>query len=241
MKTVLIIEDNARSMEMLIRIIKDIDEDINVKCASDVNMAYKLSIENLIDVFLVDIILDPCNQGDVSGVRFADNIRELKRYAYTPIIFVTSLEDPKLYAYSDLRCFQYIEKPYNVERVSRVVRDALHMPIMRESNQNVYFRKEGVLYRKSVSEIIYIENTRRGRVVHGTDGDMELSYKPCKEILEELQSDKFIQCSRYAVINKDFIERIDEVNRFIKLKGRKEQVEIGVVFKKRFMRDVRND
>ena len=165
----------------------------------------------------------------------------LKRYAYTPIIFVTSLEDPKLYAYSDLRCFQYIEKPYNVERVSRVVRDALHMPIMRESNQNVYFRKEGVLYRKSVSEIIYIENTRRGRVVHGTDGDMELSYKPCKEILEELQSDKFIQCSRYAVINKDFIERIDEVNRFIKLKGRKEQVEIGIVFKKRFMRDVRND
>ena len=241
MKTVLIIEDNARSMEMLIRIIKDIDEDINVKCASDVNMAYKLSIENLIDAFLVDIILDPCNQGDVSGVRFADNIRELKRYAYTPIIFVTSLEDPKLYAYSDLRCFQYIEKPYNVERVSRVVRDALHMPIMSESNQNVYFRKEGVLYRKSVSEIIYIENTRRGRVVHGTDGDMELSYKPCKEILEELQSDKFIQCSRYAVINKDFIERIDEVNRFIKLKGRKEQVEIGIVFKKRFMRDVRND
>lgn len=36
MKTVLIIEDNARSMEMLIRIIKDIDEDINVKCASDI-------------------------------------------------------------------------------------------------------------------------------------------------------------------------------------------------------------
>lgn len=240
MKTVLIIEDNARSMEMLIRIVKDIDEDINVKCASDINMAYKLSIENLIDVFLIDIILDPSNQGDVSGVRFADNIRELKRYAYTPIIFVTSLEDPKLYAYSDLRCFQYIEKPYNVERVSRVVRDALHMPIMRENNQNVYFRKEGILYRKPVSEIVYIENTRRGRIVHGTDGDMELPYKPCKEILEELQSDKFVQCSRYAVINKDFIERIDEVNRFIKLKGRKEQVEIGVVFKKRFMRDVRN-
>lgn len=241
MKTVLIIEDNARSMEMLMRIVRDIDEDINIKCASDIDKAYKLALENLIDVFLVDIILDPYNPGDVSGVRFADNIRELKKYTYTPIIFITSLEDPKLYAYSDLRCFQYIEKPYNVEKVSKIVREALNMPIMRESSQNVYFRKDGILYRKEVSEIIYIENTRRGRILHGTDGDLELPYKPCKDIMDELQSDKFVQCSRYAVINKDYIERIDEVNRFVKLKGRSEQVEIGIVFKKRFMKDVRGN
>ena len=90
-----------------------------------------------------------------------------------------------------------------------------------------------------MAEIIYIENTRRGRIVHGVKDDLELPYKPCKDILEELQSDKFVQCSRFTVINKDYIECIDEVNRYIKLFGRKELVEIGIVFKKRFMRDVR--
>ena len=113
------------------------------------------------------------------------------------------------------------------------------MPIVKQSCQKVYFRKEGILFKREVAEIIYIENTRRGRIVHGVKDDLELPYKPCKDILEELQSDKFVQCSRFTVINKDYIECIDEVNRYIKLFGRKELVEIGIVFKKRFMRDVR--
>ena len=64
------------------------------------------------------------------------------------------------------------------------------------------------------------------------EDDLELPYKPCKDILEELQSDKFVQCSRFTVINKDYIECIDEVNRYIKLFGRKELVEIGIVLRR---------
>lgn len=241
MKTVLIIEDNARGMDMLVRIVRNTDKNINIKCAADIDKAYMIAMECIVDVFLIDVILSPLNQADVSGLRFAANMRSLKKYTYTPIIFITSLEDPKLYAYSDIRCFQYIEKPYDVEKVSRIVQEALQMPIVKESCQKVYFRKEGVLFKREVSEIIYIENTRRGRIVHGVKDDLELPYKPCRDILEELQSDKFVQCSRFTVINKDYIECIDEVNRYIKLYGRKELVEIGIVFKKRFMRDVRGN
>ena len=57
-------------------------------------------------------------------------------------------------------------------------------------------------------------------------------------LLEELDSDRFRQCSRYSIINMDYIDKIDTVNRYIKLRGIKEQIEIGQSYKKRFLRDV---
>ena len=67
---------------------------------------------------------------------------------------------------------------------------------------------------------------------------MKLPYKPNRKILEELASDKFIQCSRYHIVNRDYIDRIDTVNRYIRLKGLKTQIEIGNSYKKSFLRDV---
>lgn len=241
MKTVLIVEDNVRSLEVLVKIVQGIDRDINLKTASSIETAYLLAVENDVDLFLVDIILNPQDSGDVSGIRFANNVRSFSRYTYTPIIFITSLEDPKLYAYSEIHCFQYIEKPYNIVKVTQIIKDALYLPVEKCCNQSIFFRKEGILYKLGISEIMYIENARNGRIIHAVNGDLELPYKPSKAILEELCSSKFVQCSRFTIINKDFIESIDEVNRYIKLRGRKELVEIGIIFKKRFMRNVRDN
>lgn len=241
MKVVLIVEDNVRSMEMLTQIVKNVDESLVVKCVADADSAYAAAMEYDVDLFLVDIILKPKDSADVSGIRFADNIRMLKKYQYTPIVIITSLEDPKLYAYSDIHCFSYIEKPYDIEKISQVIRDALDVPKRKNDNDNIFFRKDGILYKKNLSEIIYIENCRDKRIVHSINDDLELSYKSCKAILAELKSDKFIQCSRYTIVNKDYIESVDTVNRYIKLKGSKERIEIGVILKKKFLEDLLDD
>ena len=241
MRTVLIIEDNEKSMEMLVKIVRNVDDSLLIKCAGDVDGSYASSMEYDIDLFLVDIILNPKDSGDVSGIKFADNIRKIKKYQYTPIVIITSLEDPKLYAYSDIHCYSYVEKPYDADRVSRIIREALNSPKRKVVNNNIFFRKEGILYKKKISEIVYIENSRNKRIIHSVNDDLELPYKPCKAILEELNSNKFVQCSRYAIVNKDYIDSIDTVNRFIKLKGRKEQVEIGVILKNKFLGEVLDD
>ena len=134
-----------------------------------------------------------------------------------------------------------MEKPYDADRVSRIIREALNSPKRKVVNNNIFFRKEGILYKKKISEIVYIENSRNKRIIHSVNDDLELPYKPCKAILEELNSNKFVQCSRYAIVNKDYIDSIDTVNRFIKLKGRKEQVEIGVILKNKFLGEVLDD
>lgn len=241
MKTVLIVEDNIRSREMLVKIIEDIRNDVVIKTASSQEEASILAIKNNIDLFMLDIILNSSNPSDVSGMEFAEFIRTFQKYKYTPIIFTTALEDPALHAYSELHCYYYVEKPYDVDKVSAVISEALDFPRNDREERSIFFRKDGILYKKEVSEIIYVENSRSGQTVYCTNGNLKLPYKPNKKILEELGSDKFVQCSRYNIVNTDYIDKIDIVNRYIQLKNVEELIEFGNTFKKKFLKDLVDD
>lgn len=241
MKTVLIVEDNVRNMELLVKIVKEIKMEVAIITASNCEEAEVMAFKNNVDLFMVDIILNPSNPGDVSGMKFAEHVRAFQKYKYTPIIFVTSLVDPELYAYSDIHCYYYVEKPFDATKVSNVIEEALEFPKSKVEEQSVFFRQEGVLYKKKISDIVYIENTRAGQTVYCINGNLELPYKSMKIILEELNSDRFLQCNRYTIVNRDYIDMIDMVNRYIELKGIQERIEIGNSFKKRFLREVIND
>ena len=235
MKSVLIIEDNPTSMEMLARIVNEVDPEIAVYRAVNQNEAYAAAMKVTMDLFLVDIILDTKNPGDVSGVTFANRIRMVEKYKYAPMIFITALEDARMYAYSDLHCYYYLEKPFDAKKARQVITEALEMPLKKNSSHDVFFRKDGIIFKKDISEVVYIENVRSGQTVCFVDGKLKLQYKPSKVILEELDSDKFLQCSRYTIVNRDFIEAIDIVNRYIELKDNFGQLEIGISFKKKFI------
>ena len=221
MRTVLIIEDNAASMEMLAKIVNEVDPEIVVHRAVNQNEAYAHAMRLSIDLFLIDIILEPKNPGDVSGMRFANRIRLVEKYRFVPMIFITALEDAQLYAYSNLHCYYYLEKPFDAKKARQVITEALEMPLKKNSSHDVFFRKDGIIFKKDISEVVYIENVGSGQTV-------------CF-VLEELDSDKFLQCSRYAIVNRDFIEAIDIVNRYIELKDNFGQLEIGISFKKKFI------
>ncbi len=235
MKAVLIIEDNAASMEMLAKITNEVDPEIVVHRAVNQNEAYACAMRISIDLFLIDIMLDPKNPGDVSGMSFANRIRMVERYKYVPMIFITALEDARLYAYSDLHCYYYLEKPYDAKKAREVITEALEVPQKKNLPHDVFFRKDGILFKKNITEVVYIENVRSGQTVCFTDGKLKLQYKPTKVILEELDSERFVQCSRYAIVNSDFIDAIDMVNRYILLKGNFGRIEIGITFKKKFL------
>ncbi len=238
MKTVLIVEDNIRSMEMLKKIVSDLNRNVIIKTATNQDEAYTIAMKSNIDLFMLDIILEPSNPGDVSGMNLANVLRETKKYEYTPIVFITSLEDPKMYAYSDIHCYYYLEKPYDIKKVSKILTEALSIPTLKKEAQYVYFRKDGILYKKDISEIVYIENTRTGQIVYLVNGKLKLSYKPISRIMEELNSSKFVQCNRYMIVNKDYIDTIDTTNRYINLSVGEVQLELGAAYKKKFLKEL---
>lgn len=233
-RNVLIIEDKKSHMEALCKIVSDLNRNLKIYTAVDAEEAYQIAMEHHIHLFLVDIILHPEKPGDVMGLKFAREIRDVRKYMFTPLIFITSLEDPKLYSYSQLHCFGYIEKPFSEEQVRKLISKALEFPVEDDEERFVYFRKDGIVYSKCIKEIIYIENSRRKVVIHCEKDVLEIPYKTCDEILEELDSALFIQCSRYTILNKKYIEEIDYTNRYVRLRGIQKPVEIGIIMKKRF-------
>ncbi len=139
MKNILIVEDKEIHRKTLMKLLEGI-EDIQVFVAATVEEAYVISMENTIHLFLVDIILNTDVRGDVSGLKFVETIRGIHKYKFSPLIFITSLEDPELYAYKELHCFGYIEKPFNPKEVINMVKLALEFPEKEKKDKNIYLR-----------------------------------------------------------------------------------------------------
>lgn len=240
-RNILIVEDKTVYSQAISKIINEMHLNTTIYSAANVREAYQVLENRRIHLFLIDIILNSKDSGDVSGLHFAEEIRGYTKYKYVPIVFITSLEDPKLYTYSQLHCYDYIEKPFSVPRVRDTILGALEMPFISNDERCVYFRKDGIIYSKRLKEIIYIESSRRKIRIHCEDDELEIPYKTIDEILRELDSESFVQCSRYVILNRNYIEKIDYVNRFVKLKHIKEPIEIGIIMGKTFRQKIENE
>ena len=58
MKTILVVEDNARNMETLVKIIENLKEDVIIKTASSQEEAVVQTMKSNIDLFMLDIMLN---------------------------------------------------------------------------------------------------------------------------------------------------------------------------------------
>lgn len=238
---ILIVEDCSIYADAISKIIMDMELDTEIFCTRSEEEAYQILARQRIHLFILDIILDNKNSGDVSGLHFAEEIRKNSKYKYTPIIFITALEDPKLYTYSQLHCYKYIEKPFSIPQVRETISGALQIPIIPDDDKFIYFRKDGIIYSKKVKEIVYIESSRRKLCIYCVDEMLEIPYKTTEQILKEMDSESFVQCSRYAIVNRNYIEQIDYTNRFVKLKYVEKPVEIGRVMGKVFRQKIENE
>lgn len=233
MRKILVLEDNIAAQEHLTGIIREVDVKNEVYSFADIKDAYQCAMERTIDLFLIDIILDTSHPGDVSGLKFAENIREVEAYRFVPIIFITSLEDSKLYTYEKLHCYRFIEKPFDEEKVKQVVEQCLKFPESRKESKTLFFRKDGIILAVEREDITYAESCGHIMRIHTRQGDvLKIPYITLKKLLEEVDSPDFIQCSRNTIINKKYIQNVDIPNRMIHLKDKCGIVEIGVMFKK---------
>lgn len=233
-RNVLIIEDDRACREALAELTRKCDTVGAVFCVDNSADAYKYALEEEIDLFLVDIMLNGTSTHDVSGVVIVDRLRQIKRYEFTPVIFVTSLVDEAMNAFHKLHCFDYIEKPFDIKQVEKTINTALKMPLTDDrENAVLYYRKDGILYALNIDRIIYLETSLRSVTIYTTDEAIELPYASLKQFWDELPRKYFIRCNRNAVVNRQFIEYVDKVNQVVKLRNGK-VVKIGGKMKKGF-------
>lgn len=233
-KNVLIIEDEKHSRDALVNITRECKTECSIFEAGNVGDAYRFAMEQDIDLFLIDIILDKENRHDASGMRFAEKMRQLERYRYTPMIFITSLVDQGLNALHSVHCYNYIEKPFDAVKVRENIEGALGAPNGSDREITSFtFHKDGVLFHIPVEKIVYYETHGRKSFIHLEEEIIEIPYKSCKAIQGELPRKSFVKCNGNTVVNKKYLHMIDKVNRYITLTSG-ETLEISRVMKKGF-------
>lgn len=233
MKKILILEDNPTTLKNLTQIVQNVDAKNVAYSFRDLKDAYQCAMDKVIDLFIVDIILDRNIPGDSSGLKFVENIRKVNHYAFVPIIFVTSLEDAKLYTYENLHCYSFIAKPFDVERLEQLVEQCLRFEESRNTSKTLYFRKDGIILAVEREDIVCAESINHIMHIHTKQGDvLEIPYITLKKLLDDLDFADFIQCSRSAIINQKYIDNLDIPNQVVQLKNGYGRVGIGIRFKK---------
>lgn len=238
-KNCLIIEDNYVQREFMKRLVQELSEEVLVYDVDNLQEAYQILLENTIDLFIIDIVLDRNKKNDISGVKLANVVRDIPYYAFTPIIFVTSLIDPKLFAYSNLHCFCYLEKPFSQEEARSVIRDAMEYSTPKKELSTFCLRKGGILFPIQVDDIVYIESFNRSILIYRKDGKTDkMPYMTCRQILQEAGNSSLLQCNRSVIVNKNYIWSVDRVNRYIVLRDCGKKVDIGVTYLKKVMSEL---
>lgn len=237
-KQILIVEDNKAAMELVCRLLEDIENTVILK-SQDSEHAYRYAIEYNIDLFIVDIILNTSALADISGLKFIEGIRSIERYKFTPIIVTTSLEDPKFHAYSHLHCFRYFEKPYDKEEFQKAVIEALEYKSVKKTKEFYYYKNDGVLYSVKIKDIVYFQSVSRTTYIHCKNNRvLRAPYKSNKNILLELNSEMFLKCSNNTIVNIEYIKGIDTANRYVMLVENFGFLDIGPRIKKRFLKEL---
>lgn len=234
MTKILILEDNKDSLLSITAMVERVSDKVSAVPVASLEEARRAlkNAKQPFQAFFLDINLDIKDENDISGMIFAQEIRCIKNYAFTPIIMITSIANMELKAYRELHCYQYLTKPYNEEDINQLVGKLLFMSQSGETRDAfVLVKKSGVNYKLFCKDIVCIKAIPRGVNFVLENEEMKIPYTTIKQLSEKLPEDKFIQIHRMCMINQDYIDYVDMVNSLINMKNG-EQLEIGVTYKK---------
>ncbi|MCD7726606.1 MAG: LytTR family transcriptional regulator DNA-binding domain-containing protein [Clostridiales bacterium] len=233
MKRILILEDNVDSRAYMERLIREVcQERDRIYACENVQEAYLYAANGNIDLFVIDIMTKTGATNDVSGLTFIEHMRERECYLFTPVIFVTALQDLNRYTIDRLRCYMFFEKPFDTQDFKGTVAEALLFPGKKPDRKYYSFKQDGIIIQIACSEFVYAEVIRHHTFLHKSDGEVErISYMSLHRLLEEIGNDDVFQCSRHMIVNRAYINNADMVNRIINLKNDLGSVEIGVTYK----------
>lgn len=233
MKRILILEDNVESKEYMEKIVREVCQprDIIFAC-ENVQDAYCYAANGNIDLFIIDIMMNTGVANDMSGLTFVEHMRQRQCYMFTPVIFVSALQDLNRYTIDHLRCHSFIEKPFDYDVVRRTVAESLLFPGKRPDRKYYSFKQDGIIVQVASNEFVYAEVSKHRIILHKSNEESVLiSHMSLHRLLEIIGNDDVFQCSRYMIVNRAYIDNADIVNRVIRLKNDLGSIEIGVTYK----------
>jgi Response regulator of the LytR/AlgR family len=235
MTRILVLEDSKDCLNAITAMLEKVSDRVcvvPVNSLDEARAALEEKAQPPFQAFLLDINLNSSDKNDISGITFAREVRMKREYVFTPIVMITSLANMELTAYRELHCYQYLIKPYDEQDIEKLAGKLLFLSQQGETRDAfVVVKKDSINYKIFCKDIIYVRAVPRGVQLVLLKEEMKIPYLSIKQLMEKLPGDQFLQVHRMWVINQDYIDYVDIVNGFIRMRNR-EQVEIGVTYRK---------
>jgi DNA-binding LytR/AlgR family response regulator len=232
MSKILIVDDEKLIRDRLVEIARDVNPNVDVLNAGTVVESLRIARENDIKVFFLDIRL----AGTEDGIELAKEIRKIKKYEFTMIVFVTSMADRRLEAFMDIHCYDFL------------VKDLLNDDELRESMRKMlveYMKKDdkgkivmdvsyGQIHLK-YEDIIYLEYNDRNVYIQTFSERIECENESLKQMVKNF-ANCFIQISKNVVVNMNNVDMVNKKKRVIIFRDFDEEKEYTRLYKKRVER-----
>lgn len=159
-------------------------------------------------------------------------LRSLPEHRFTPILFTTELAGEELAAYREIKCYDFLVKPFTQSQFCQAVTAALELgarlapapAILRVEQKQFVFEYE-------VKNILYIESFGKRAVIHSTAGDRVLSDSisgySLARLLELAGGGQLVQCHKSYLVNPARLSRIDKREKQLWLTGCPDPIPIG--------------
>ena len=221
---VLILEDKKNNREALQKIVSSC---MGVECVYTYGKcedALKAAMDKHMDLFLLDIILEPGSGNDNSGILFAESIRKYDEYKLTPIIFITVLMGLERELLKRVHCYDYIEKPIGDGRLVKEhieeVLGAISAGKKPNSREYVPLHYDGIGYMVFMDEVVFFENKAGTLYIHLFDDEILIPNYSAKKFNSMIHQSRFLTPVYGTYVNVDFIESVDFRNKEVYMRDK---------------------
>jgi len=212
MFTILIVEADIQQSTNMKETLNELDENLIVYEAQSKNEALYISNLVSIDIFYVDMDLK-----DSTGIDFAKELRKVKRYEFSWIVFLAINIAYMVQAFKETHCYDYILKPYQkkdiLELTSTLISGKYTNNIIENQKKNLVFQlKSGLSIKMNLDEILFIEVILRTCIIHTKTGKYEVRGLSLKDTLELIDCGDIIQSYRSFLINVKYMKKVQNIN-----------------------------
>lgn len=219
--SVIIVEDDFMQRDILKKMVLSMDEYMEIHEADSENSALDIIKKHDINMFLIDISLK-----ESSGLELAMKIRNIDKYHFSQIIFLTTHMEYVTQAFKQTHCYDYIIKPYNQDEVQAMLHRLIRYENSRldnvNDNLNDYSKKmdkkipvnlkNGICALIKIDDIVFIEIVGRVCEINTIRGMYEANNTSLKKIMELIDSKDIVQSHKSFAVNKNYIFMIERIS-----------------------------
>lgn len=213
---ILIVEDEQLQQTALVRMLQEYNNKFYIDTATTYDEAVLLSHNDTYDIIFLDLKLEEQIDSKKNGLQLALYFRSLKSYAYTPMIFITSIPEYIHQALNDAMCFQYILKPYTSEDIKLCLDKLLNSPLITPRKFSFESYYGGKIQLQENDILYFYPGTRRHLCIHTFHGTYETT-EFTLDYLEHILPKNFLRCHRKYIVNTQHITYYDKGQHFLRL------------------------